>query len=48
MCAGCGATLKNDYPKYGVNLNVMDISEFLAKNLDTEKNERFESQSHIS
>ena len=37
MCAGCGATLKNDYPKYGVNLNVMDISEFLAKNLDTKQ-----------
>jgi len=37
MCAGCGATLKNDYPKYGVNLNVMDISEFLAKNIDTEE-----------
>ena len=36
MCAGCGATLKNDYPKYGVNLNIMDISEFLADNLDTE------------
>ncbi|MGL6298128.1 MAG: fumarate reductase (CoM/CoB) subunit TfrB [Methanobacteriaceae archaeon] len=30
VCAGCGATLKEDYPKYGVNLNVMDISEFLV------------------
>ena len=35
MCAGCGATLKNDYPKYGVNFNILDISEFLADNLDT-------------
>ncbi|MBV1768191.1 MAG: succinate dehydrogenase/fumarate reductase iron-sulfur subunit, partial [Methanobacterium sp.] len=31
------ATLKKDYPKYGVNFNVVDISEFLMKNLDTEK-----------
>ncbi|MBU4534585.1 MAG: succinate dehydrogenase/fumarate reductase iron-sulfur subunit [Euryarchaeota archaeon] len=37
VCAGCGATLKKDYPKYGVNFNVVDISEFLMKNLDTEK-----------
>lgn len=36
VCAGCGATLKNDYPKYGVKLNVVDISEFLADNLNTE------------
>lgn len=35
VCAGCGATLKKNYPKYGVNLNVLDISEFLADNLDT-------------
>ncbi|MBZ9571678.1 succinate dehydrogenase/fumarate reductase iron-sulfur subunit [Methanobrevibacter sp. TMH8] len=35
VCAGCGATLKKDYPKYGVNLNVLDISEFLADKLDT-------------
>ncbi len=35
VCAGCGATLKNDYPQYGVNLNVVDISEFLADNLNT-------------
>ncbi len=35
VCAGCGATLKNDYPKYGVNLNVVDISEFLAERLNT-------------
>ncbi|PKL68585.1 MAG: succinate dehydrogenase [Methanobacteriales archaeon HGW-Methanobacteriales-1] len=34
VCAGCGATLKKDYPKFGVDLNVMDISEFLADNLD--------------
>jgi len=36
VCAGCGATLKKDYPKYGVNFNVVDISEFLADNLNTE------------
>ncbi len=36
VCAGCGSTLKNDYPKYGVNLNVVDISEFLADRLNTE------------
>ena len=36
VCAGCGSTLKNDYPKYGVNLNVIDISEFLAERLNTE------------
>ncbi|MDR2967644.1 MAG: succinate dehydrogenase/fumarate reductase iron-sulfur subunit [Methanobacteriaceae archaeon] len=35
VCAGCGATLKNDYPKYGINLNIVDISEFLANNLNT-------------
>lgn len=34
VCAGCGATLKNDYPEYGVNLNVVEISEFLADNLN--------------
>lgn len=34
MCAGCGSTLKNDYPKYGAELNVMDISEFLVDHLD--------------
>ena len=37
VCAGCGATLKNDYPKYGANLNVVDISEFLADRLNTEE-----------
>ncbi len=37
VCAGCGATLKNDYPEYGVKLNVVDISEFLASRLDTTK-----------
>lgn len=36
LCAGCGATLKKDYPKHGVNLNILDISEFLANNLNTE------------
>lgn len=36
VCAGCGATLKNDYPHYGVNLNVVEISEFLADKLNTE------------
>jgi fumarate reductase (CoM/CoB) subunit B len=35
VCAGCGSTLKNDYPKFGVDLNVMDISEFLADRLNT-------------
>ncbi len=34
VCAGCGATLKNDYPRYGVNLNVVEISEFLADKLN--------------
>ncbi|MCD7781959.1 MAG: succinate dehydrogenase/fumarate reductase iron-sulfur subunit [Methanosphaera sp.] len=40
VCAGCGSTLKNNYPEYGVNLNVMDISEFLVdkvKKEDTNK-----------
>ncbi|WP_414469421.1 fumarate reductase (CoM/CoB) subunit TfrB [Methanobacterium sp. ACI-7] len=36
VCAGCGATLKNDYPKYGAKFNVVDISEFLVENLNTE------------
>lgn len=35
VCAGCGATLKKDYPRYGVELNVLDISEFLADKLDS-------------
>ena len=35
VCAGCGATLKKDYPKYGINLNIVDISEFLASKLNT-------------
>ncbi|MBO7718527.1 MAG: succinate dehydrogenase/fumarate reductase iron-sulfur subunit [Methanosphaera sp.] len=34
VCAGCGATLKNNYPEYGVELNVMDISEFLQDKLN--------------
>lgn len=35
VCAGCGATLKNDYSsKFGVDFNVMDISEFLVDKLD--------------
>ncbi|MDO5850602.1 MAG: fumarate reductase (CoM/CoB) subunit TfrB [Methanobacteriaceae archaeon] len=37
ICAGCGATLKNDHPKFGSNLNVEDISEFLIDKLDTSK-----------
>ncbi len=37
ICAGCGATLKNDHPKFGSNLNVQDISEFLIDKLDTDK-----------
>ncbi|UTB33312.1 MAG: succinate dehydrogenase/fumarate reductase iron-sulfur subunit [Methanobacterium sp. ERen5] len=36
VCAGCGSTLKNDYPKAGINLNVKDISEFLADKLETD------------
>jgi fumarate reductase (CoM/CoB) subunit B len=34
VCAGCGATLKKDYPKFGAEFNVMDISEFLVDKLD--------------
>ncbi|WP_321211630.1 fumarate reductase (CoM/CoB) subunit TfrB [Methanothermobacter sp. DP] len=34
VCAGCGATLKKDYPRYGVKLNVLDISQFLADRID--------------
>ncbi|MGN1363635.1 MAG: fumarate reductase (CoM/CoB) subunit TfrB [Methanobrevibacter sp.] len=37
ICAGCGATLKNDHPKYGSTLNVKDISEFLIDKLDYSK-----------
>ncbi|MCI6774588.1 fumarate reductase (CoM/CoB) subunit TfrB [Methanobrevibacter boviskoreani] len=37
ICAGCGATLKNDHPEYGSNLNVQDISEFLVDKLDVSK-----------
>ncbi len=36
VCAGCGATLKKDYPRYGVQFKVMDISEYLADKLKTE------------
>lgn len=36
VCAGCGATLKNDYPEYGVNLNVVEISQFLNSMLNME------------
>lgn len=36
VCAGCGSTLKNDYPKLGINLNVIDVSEFLASRLKTD------------
>lgn len=36
VCAGCGSTLKNDYPKVGIDLNVVDISEFLAGRLKTD------------
>lgn len=34
VCAGCGATLKNNYPEYGVKLNVMDITEFLQDKIN--------------
>ena len=37
VCSGCGATLKNNHPQFGSNLNVMDISEFLVDKLDTSK-----------
>ena len=37
LCSGCGSTLKNDHPKFGSNLKVMDISEFLVDKLDTSK-----------
>lgn len=37
VCAGCGATLKNNHPEFGSNLNVEDISEFLVDKLDSEK-----------
>ncbi len=37
VCAGCGATLKKDYPKYGAEFNVLDISEFLVENMDFSK-----------
>lgn len=36
VCAGCGSTLKNDYSKIGIDLNVVDISEFLAERLKTD------------
>ncbi|MDR0912898.1 MAG: succinate dehydrogenase/fumarate reductase iron-sulfur subunit [Methanobrevibacter sp.] len=36
LCAGCGATLKNDYPDFGVKLNVKDISEFIYDKVNTE------------
>ncbi|WP_455644968.1 fumarate reductase (CoM/CoB) subunit TfrB [Methanosphaera sp.] len=36
VCAGCGSTLKKNYPEYGVNLNVMDITEFLDGKLNPE------------
>ena len=36
VCAGCGSTLKNDYPRYGAKLNVKDISEVLVDKLNTE------------
>lgn len=36
VCAGCGATLKNDYPRYGLNLNVIEISQFIKDKLKKE------------
>lgn len=36
VCAGCGATLKNNYPEYGVELNVLNISEFLDGKLNSD------------
>ncbi|MCQ2977669.1 MAG: succinate dehydrogenase/fumarate reductase iron-sulfur subunit [archaeon] len=37
VCAGCGATLKNNHPEFGSELNVQDISEFLVDKLDSSK-----------
>ena len=37
VCAGCGSTLKSNYPEYGVNLNIMDVSEFLDGKLDSKE-----------
>ena len=37
ICSGCGATLKNNHPQFGSELNVMDISEFLVDKLDESK-----------
>ena len=37
LCSGCGATLKNNHPEFGSDLNVMDISEYLVDKLDTSK-----------
>ncbi len=36
VCAGCGSTLKNNYPEYGVELNIMDITEFLEDKIKKE------------
>ena len=37
ICSGCGATLKNNHPQFGSELNVMDISEFLEDKIDPSK-----------
>ena len=37
VCAGCGSTLKRNYPEYGADLNVMDVSEFLDGKLNPEE-----------
>ncbi|MBQ2227091.1 MAG: succinate dehydrogenase/fumarate reductase iron-sulfur subunit, partial [Methanobrevibacter sp.] len=37
ICSGCGATLKNNHPQFGSDLNVMDISEFLEDKIDASK-----------
>lgn len=34
VCAGCGSTLKRNYPEYGAKLNVMDITEFLVDKIN--------------
>ncbi len=36
VCAGCGSTLKNNYPEYGADLNIMDITEFLEDKVKME------------
>ncbi len=34
VCAGCGSTIKRNYPEYGAKLNVKDITEFLEDKIN--------------